>query len=270
MDEDKTIIQPQSSEPAKTSKWVKAAIWCVVFGYLAPISWIILISILPDCFIRVFEFTFVFNILNTIIILGAIVSIIAGLICGIIAIIRIAISRGRLKGIGRAITAVTLSSACILLATILIITLGTHRREITLRKACSTHLSELGKAMKIYADEHGAYPAANQWCDILVKNNYTTKAKLEWPRNQKAKCSYAINPNCEPNSTGDVVLLFETKGGWNIFGGAELLTIDSHQKGEGAFILYNGGYVRFNIADPNGKIIDELNWGEKDKGRGLK
>jgi hypothetical protein len=37
-----------------------------------------------------------------------------------------------------------------------------------------------------------------------------------------------MNPNCEPNSPPDMVLLFETKAGWNQHGGPELFTFDNH------------------------------------------
>jgi prepilin-type processing-associated H-X9-DG protein len=73
-----------------------------------------------------------------------------------------------------------------------------------------------------------------------------------------ARCHYAINPNCEPNSPGDVMLLFETKGGWNQFGGAEMRAFENH-KGKGCNVLFNDGQVKF--VPPEWSM--ELKW-EKD------
>jgi hypothetical protein len=255
MDEKDTAIQSQSSEPAKTSKWAKAAIWCVIFGYLASIFW---------CFMFPGNF-FVFFIIPFV----SAVSIIAGLITSIIALIHITLSKGRLKGTGAATSLILILiyifTVCVIFAPAI-----SHVRMAKQRNVCGEHLFAIGKALKIYADEHGAYPAADKWCDILLQSKDVNETLFKCPSNKRYRSSYAINPNCEPNSSEDTVLVFETRGGWNTFGGAELLSIDNHIKGEGAFILYNGGHVRFNTADPNGKMLDELNWGEKNKGRGLK
>jgi hypothetical protein len=53
-----------------------------------------------------------------------------------------------------------------------------------------------------------------------------------------------MNPNCEPNSPPDMVLLFETKAGWNQHGGPELFTFDNHDP-RGGCVLLNDGTVKF-------------------------
>jgi hypothetical protein len=53
-----------------------------------------------------------------------------------------------------------------------------------------------------------------------------------------------MNPNCGPDSPGDVVLLFETKAGWNLHGGPELFTFDNHDP-KGGCVLLNDGSVKF-------------------------
>ena len=123
--------------------------------------------------------------------------------------------------------------------------------------ACGHNLSQLGKAMLVYANEHqGQYPDPNRWSDFLLKHT-DVEAKhffcpgvrlrwkrqvLPWPVPRKASCYYAINPNCRLNSPPDMVLLFETKGGWNQFGGPEILTLDNHG-GFSCNILFNDGHV---------------------------
>jgi prepilin-type processing-associated H-X9-DG protein len=90
------------------------------------------------------------------------------------------------------------------------------------------------------------YPQPNEWCDILFEG-IPSKGKEKWficPSAGKGRCHYAMNPYCEPNSPGDVVLLFETKAGWNQFGGPEILTTENHGD-RGCNILFNDGSVKF-------------------------
>ena len=60
----------------------------------------------------------------------------------------------------------------------------------------------------------------------------------------KGKCHYAMNPNCKPASPADMVLLFETRVGWNQHGGPEVFTFDNHDP-KGGCILLNDGTVKF-------------------------
>jgi hypothetical protein len=71
-----------------------------------------------------------------------------------------------------------------------------------------------------------------------------TKKQFACPAVREGRCHYAMNPNCEPNSPEDVVLLFETKGGWNKYGGPEILTFENHKE-KGCNILFNSGHVMF-------------------------
>ena len=136
--------------------------------------------------------------------------------------------------------------------------------------ACSNNLSRLGKAMLIYAnDNRGHYPEPDQWCDLILKHDqvdmerfYCPGIKFRWKRQvlpcpvpKNERCYYAMNPDCEPNSPPDVVLLFETKGGWNQYGGPELLSFKNHWR-KACNILFNDGHVEFVRAER----IGELKW----------
>ena len=57
-----------------------------------------------------------------------------------------------------------------------------------------------------------------------------------------------------------MVLLFETNGGWNQYGGPELLTTENH-KGKGCNVLLNFGNVEF--VKPT--EFEKLNWGNEQK-----
>lgn len=58
------------------------------------------------------------------------------------------------------------------------------------------------------------------------------------------ECHYAMNPNCKLESPPNMVLLFETKGGWNQQGGPELFTFNNHDP-RGGCVLLNDGTVKF-------------------------
>ena len=114
---------------------------------------------------------------------------------------------------------------------------------------CRTKLKGLGVAMQIYAHEYNEkYPTPNNWCDLLVKYVDTADkmfiCKMAKKSGNIKHSHYAMNPNCRLNSPANTVLLFETKGGWNQFGSAEILTTE-HHKGEGCNILFNDGTVKF-------------------------
>jgi type II secretion system protein G len=113
---------------------------------------------------------------------------------------------------------------------------------------CISNLRVLGMAIMTYSElNDGKHPTPDKWCDLLVQYADVNEEYIKYfkcPANNKDRCSYAINPNAGPNSPNDIVLLFETTGGWNQFGGSELLTIDNH-KGKGCSILFNNGDVKF-------------------------
>jgi prepilin-type processing-associated H-X9-DG protein len=124
---------------------------------------------------------------------------------------------------------------------------------------CGKNLFNLGRTMRVYAsDFDGKFHCPKEWCDLLVKYGELTEKSFKCPLNKKKRCSYAMNPNCEPNSLGDVVLLFETKGGWNQFGGPELLTFENHE-GKGCNVLFVDGHVFFI----HGVMLEKLKWKDK-------
>ena len=118
------------------------------------------------------------------------------------------------------------------------------------RTVCMGNLHGLGKAMMVYARDTGrtSYPTPDKWCDLLLENDYAAAQQLickaAETQGDIGRCHYAMNPDCEPNSPPDVVLLFETEGGWNQYGGPEILTTENH-RGEGCNIAFADTHVEF-------------------------
>jgi len=131
-----------------------------------------------------------------------------------------------------------------------------------LRMRCAGYLRDLWWRLRLYpkilaqvptSSSEGAevvYPSPVRWCDDLVqvyRKALTDKQIMQpyrCPSADEGKCHYAMNPKCEPNSPGDMVLLFETKAGWNQHGGPELFTFDNHDP-KGGCVLLNDGTVNF-------------------------
>ncbi|MHC4123212.1 MAG: DUF4190 domain-containing protein [Planctomycetota bacterium] len=172
-------------------------------------------------------------------VLGAI-----GVASGIFALWQIGRSKGLVRGYRYAIAGIVISAAYLALTGYKVVN-QKNEHEYAYRMYCQTNLSGLNKALKLYAKENGhRYPDAEKWCDLLMRSGFVEERQFACKGNSGHRCSYAINPNCQPNSPDEVVLLFETDGGWNKFGERELLGISSH-KGKGGHILLNNSYAGF-------------------------
>jgi len=184
---------------------------------------------------------------------GSAVLWLLGLACGVAAIIHIKKSGGLLRGRNFAIAGVALSTAGLILGFALLCTAAIvckptveKRAEAAFKARECGDLHGMSEAMRGYANEYdGQYPIADRWCDLLKEYTESKKGYYFdcWSAGE-GLCDYAINPNCEPNSPTDLVLLFETNDGWNQFGGRELAATDNH-KVAGCCVLFNSGQVEF-------------------------
>jgi hypothetical protein len=116
------------------------------------------------------------------------------------------------------------------------------------------NLELLGKEMVKYAEDNdGHLPAADRWCDELMEHNKNlTKDNFRHPLHKDVDkkdfklpplpfseafqsigdCQYAFNKNLSgkrlADIPGNVVLIFEADGDWNMAGGPELLMTRSN------------------------------------------
>lgn len=181
----------------------------------------------------------------------------AGLLLAIIAAWRIRRSKGALKGY-----AFSISGAVLFLSVIVFLILLPSLDPSWIpasRVVCGSFISGLGRSILLYNYDYDGYPTPEIWCDLLIKYEDVPKSCFACPdalkHGDKGPCHYALNPNCSPNSPNDVVLLFETNGGWNQYGGPELLTT-KHHKGIGCNICFKDCHVRFIATEQLG----ELKW----------
>jgi len=131
-----------------------------------------------------------------------------------------------------------------------------------LRVEYAANLRKLWRRLRLYQkaenirlenspkENHIVYPTPDKWCDEMLQafeiegsEEYLLEA-YTCPSVRKGKSHYAINSNCKYDSPSDIVLLFETKSGWNQHGGPDLLTFDNHDP-KGGCVLLNDGTIKF-------------------------
>jgi len=255
--------------PQKNVKTCNLAKWSLalaVIGLYAPFMYLIIFSFPSYPFrfeIQQWQFIFILPLLLSLnppftLFLG-----VAALINGFIGLSKIKKSNGNLKGKGLAITGISIS---FLLIAWFLVTSYFHL-EGDLNRAgradCRKSLSSLGVAMRAYAKDHNdTYPQANNWCDVLIKNYNVNPKQFCCPAGdaKEGQSSYAFNINAvgkkAPEIPLDMVLIFETaEGGWDMVGGAEILSTKNHQL-NGCNVLFADQHVEYVKT----KDLSKLRW----------
>jgi prepilin-type N-terminal cleavage/methylation domain-containing protein len=157
----------------------------------------------------------------------------------------------------RAFTLIELLVVVIILAVLLSIIIPALRRirSISPRMLCGWNMTKLGEEMLVYANDNDEkYPTHSQWCDLLLEYTEATEEQFQCYGNREERCSYAMNPHAVDMSMSiEMVMLFETRGGWNRYGGPDLVTYENHE-GEGCNVLYIDTHVSFE------RRVDDLYW----------
>ena len=241
MSETEKKAQGQKPKTSKIALWsfILAAISCAI---LITVSILLAIPPLPKSLKWLYR---LMPFLSLIFLITYSASLVLG-ICGISEI-----RKGQLKGkklvIGTMLINIIIAAGVVGVALLIV-------QPIFHRMSCGTNLGGLGAALNIYANDFDdKYPTPEKWCDLLIEHAEVTEKSFVCPAAKDGRGHYAINPNCEPNSPPDVVLLFETQGGWNQYGGPDLLTCERHI-GKGCCILFNDRHVQFIEKKQLGKL----------------
>ena len=176
-----------------------------------------------------------------------------GFFVGIVADCKICRNKDKLKGRVFSILGISLGFVFLIFTLALSLFYCFYVRPLMTDLACSGNMKVIGYSMRLYSHENsGEFPSPDSWSELLIKH---ADLQEEWlicraaeKLGSEEKCHYAINPKADPNSAGRVVLLFETKGGWNQYGGKELLTTENHNN-RGCSVLFNDSIVGFIRAE---------------------
>ena len=154
-----------------------------------------------------------------------------GLILGIIAIIKIRNSEGRLGGFGLALAGTIVSGVFIIMipiyAALLLPALAAAKGR-ALEISCVNNEKQLALAVRMYAASHNEQlPHAATWCDD-IKPGVGSDRIFKCPAVAGvSRCDYAFNAKLdgldENKIAPNTVMLFEAEGGWDANGGPELM-----------------------------------------------
>jgi hypothetical protein len=123
-------------------------------------------------------------------------------------------------------------------------------------------LKSIHTAILKYLNKNGQYPSAENWQDLLLPQISDNNDVFTLPSKDEKKNTIALNPSAKPDSPKDIVLLFESTGGWNAHGQSELLAPTSNGK-PGYYVVFNDGSIEFISSDQ----IKDLNWGNNHLGK---
>jgi hypothetical protein len=155
-----------------------------------------------------------------------------GLILGIIAMVKVKNSGGKLSGSGIALAGIIVSVIFLFMIPIFAAMLlpalaSAHEkaREIN----CVNNEKQLALAIRIYSgDNKDKFPPAATWCDAIQPETGGNKQLFRCPAvNSPSHCDYAFNTKLDGMDTGKVnpqtVEIFESDAAWNANGGPELM-----------------------------------------------
>lgn len=193
------------------------------------------------------------------------------IIFGIVALVKIEKSCGRLKGKGLAIAGIAAPALMLPVAAVLLAILMPALAKVKVhaqKLVCQTNLKGMANAISYYSLGYdGELPTASKWCDLLVEYSDAGPESFKCKGAPvKGASHYVMNPQAQRLGTDapdDMVLLFETdEPGWNLVGGKEMLSPANH-KGKGCNVLFINGQVRF-VSEAE---LEQLRWSDQSPGQ---
>jgi hypothetical protein len=173
----------------------------------------------------------------------------AGLICGIVAMVQIRRSHGAVKGIGYAVAGTIVSTVMLTMALLLFAVIvqnairsaqprgpgftpqpvfSQDQDQGSRTEQCEENVRLLTKgALRFAASHEGRLPNASNWCD-MVQVYLPSLGTLKCPyAGSDSRCSYGFNEAVSGLLTNEVtsntVVIFESRSDWNLAGGADQL-----------------------------------------------
>ena len=164
------------------------------------------------------------------------ITAVAGLILGIVALVKINRSGGRLSGQGLAIAGICVSGFMLFVSIPIMAAMTLPALAQAKQRAqqinCVNNMKQLALAVRIYASDHNdQLPPAATWCDAIQSAVGSPKV-FQCPSEPGRRCAYAFNAKLAGKKEGEfdpqTVLLFESDAGWNGSGGAAELKPHKH------------------------------------------
>ena len=186
-------------------------------------------------------------------------SSVIGLILGIVSLLRINRSQGRLGGQGIAIAGLCVSGVMVLVMPALLLPALAKAKARAQTINCVSNLKQLALAARIYANNSGdKFPNASNWCDA-IQSHAGSERVFHCPADRNTLCSYGYNAALSGKTESQVnpatVMFFEIPGGWNVSGGAEQLIQKSrHHR------IINVAFANGSVQQVTQERLSELRW----------
>jgi hypothetical protein len=191
------------------------------------------------------------------------ITALVGLVLGVISLVKINRSGGRLSGQGLAIAGICLSGVmlflCLPFLTALTLPALARAKQRAQSISCVNNMKQLGLAVKVYALNHNdQFPPAATWCDAILINVGSPKV-FECPAESGRRCAYAFNVKLNGKKEAEInpqtVLLFESDAGWNGSGGPGDLKPHQHSSRTVNVALADGAVMQIPRAQ-----LSTLRW----------
>ena len=160
-----------------------------------------------------------------------------GLVLGIISLVKIRKSQGRMGGDGLAIAGIVVSGLFLLLMPLwaaMVLPALAKAREKAQTISCVNNVKQLGLAVRMYStDNNDRFPSAANWCDA-IQTYVGSPRPFQCAADSSLRCAFAYNRKLDGLKQEDIdpqtVLFFESSTGWNAAGGPELLSAHKHSR----------------------------------------
>lgn len=173
-----------------------------------------------------------------------------GLVLGIVSLVKINRSGGRLRGHGLAIAGICISGFWVLmlpLVAAMVFPVFARARASARKAICLSNVKNISLAIQMYAADHdGHFPMADRWCDSL--SEYVMDRDVyRCPSAQDLVCGYAYNAALSGSTLAEIadpvneVSVFESNAGWNAAGEWELVTPTPRHLGGDTWGYVDGG-----------------------------
>jgi hypothetical protein len=185
-----------------------------------------------------------------------------GLILGIIALVKIRNSQGRLAGNGLAIAGTVVSGIFLLMLPIfaaMLLPALAKAKERAQTISCVSNVKQLGLAVRMYAtDNNDHFPSAANWCDA-VQNYVGSPRPFQCAADDSLRCAFAYNQKLDGLKDDEInpqtVLFIESSTGWNAAGGPELF--DAHKHSRTRIVV---GFADGSVRQLQRPELDTLRW----------
>jgi type II secretory pathway pseudopilin PulG len=183
-------------------------------------------------------------------------------VCGLVALVRINRSGGRLTGRGLAIAGLLVSALMVPISAGLLLPALAKAKSQAQTTASVNHLKQLGLAARMYSTDHAdTFPPAERWTETLRPFlGPGADQVLRRPANAGAACGYGYNQAVagkkESEVDPDTVLFFELEvPECDAVGGEELLR---HPRSKGETVVV--GYADGSVMQLRMERLSELRW----------